>query len=641
MSPQITLVRAGTMLRGRLTGDIDPGDAGAPGLFVSDVRVLSRLNLAVNGQACAVASHDSSGASQVVVLAPILPRHETPEVVVSRTQVVDVAGLVDTFDVHNATSHSTTVALVVTVETDFADPFMLRSDRRTFDRSGGTYWSRADEPAAPAKSGKSAAFSCGYRRQVGDRRFEARVSLAASGDATLELSRDDGIPSASIRWQLEIPAGGHSSVTLGIRSARAREVPPLEAVDRGLADSPMAALRRQAIADLSLLRMPFPEGSGGESELGDLTIVAAGAPWFLTLFGRDSMLVCLLAEPDLPGIADDNILALMATQATETDTRRIAAPGKILHELRVSELASLGEVPYERYYGSVDATPLFLSALATVGSPGVRERAEGAARAAVNWMRGAGGIDETGFLRYVSDPHGLITQGWKDSAEAVAHADGTIATGAIALSEVQGYAWRALVDTAHLARDVWHDTEWATELETVADQLRDRFRARFWMPGRDFPALALDGDDRRVEVVTSNPGHLMFSGMLTSDEAARVATRLMDADMFTGWGIRTLSSTEARYSPLAYHNGSVWPHDTMLAAVGMASYGMHGEARILASAMLDAAVQFEGRPAELFGGFDRAEFPKPVTYAHAAVPQAWASAAVLAATRILSGPDQA
>lgn len=644
MSPEITLVRAGSMFRGRSTGDIHPADPGAPGLFVSDVRVLSRLQLTVNGLLCVVASHEASGSDHVAVLTPALPRHETPEFVVSRTQTVDVAGLVDTLDVHNTTQHTTAVTVVLGVEADFADPFMLRSDRRTFDRSAGRYWSRADTAAAGDTPADGRSFSFGYQRESGEREFDAAVTLTASGDAAVELSTDDGVPSARIRWRLEIPAGGHESVTLDIRSGigrggQRREVNRLDAVDRGELRAPVATLRRQAIADLTALRMPFPALPGTDLALRDLTIVAAGAPWFLTLFGRDSMLVSLLAEPDLPGIADDNILALMATQATAPDPRRIAQPGKIVHEIRVSELATLGEVPYGRYYGSVDATPLFLSALATVGSPSVAAQAEGAARAAVDWMRGAGGLDDTGFLRYVSDPDGLITQGWKDSADAVAHADGTIATGAIALSEVQGYAWRALIDTARLAREVWNDPRWALELETIAEHLRERFRAQFWMPGRDFPALALDGGDRRVEVVSSNPGHLMFSGMLTGDEAARVATRLMDADMFTGWGIRTLSSSEARYSPLAYHNGSVWPHDTMLAAVGMASYGMHGEARILASAILDAAVQFAGRPAELFGGFDRAEFPKPVTYAHAAAPQAWASAALLAATRIAAGTD--
>ena len=636
MSPEITLVRAGAMFRGRLTGDIEPDDAGAPGLFVSDVRMLSTLRLTVNGRASFAASHDSSGDRQLVALAPILPRHDTPEVVVSRTQTLDATGLADTLDVYNATSRTTSVALVIEVRSDFADPFMLRSDRRTFDRSDGTYWSRADAATLP---GQSATVSFGYRRQHADRRFEAQVSLSASGNASIESSLDEGIPAARIQWQLEIPAGGNVAVTLEVRSGDNHTPPPMDAVDRGGASPQLAALRRQAISDLDALRMPFTARAGETLTADDLTIVAAGAPWFLTLFGRDSMLVSLLAEPDLPGIADDNILALIATQATANDEQRIADPGKILHELRVSELATLGQVPYGRYYGSVDATPLFLSALATAGSAAVRRGAQDAARAAVKWMRGAGGLDETGFLRYVSDPNGLITQGWKDSADAVAHADGTIATGAIALCEVQGYAWRALVDTARLARDTWNDTAWATELETVAHELRERFRAQFWIPGREFPAIALDGADRRVEVVASNAGHLLFSGMLTDEEAARVATRLMDADMFTGWGIRTLSSAERRYSPLAYHNGSVWPHDTMLAAVGMASYGMHGEARILASAMLDAAAEFSGRPAELFGGFDRADFPKPVTYAHAAVPQAWASASVLAATRILSGPD--
>jgi glycogen debranching enzyme len=634
MSPQVTLVRAGTMFRGELTGDIDPEGGGAPGLFISDARALSRLQLTVNGNACAVASRDGGADRQSCVLAPILARNETSDVVVSRTQTIDASGLLDALEVHNVTTRPTIANVALALESDFADPFMLRSDRRTFDRSDGSYGALLNAPAGEP------GVTLHYARRRGDKHFAAAISVETAGGATIELRELDGTPPrAMIRWRIELPAGVTASISVRVRASLPATVESLEPAEVPGLTPDLTELRRQAIEDLTVLRMPFRAGEEAHPDASDLTILAAGAPWFLTLFGRDSMLASMLAEPDLPGIADDNLLALVATQADAVDPTRVAEPGKIVHEIRVSELASLGEVPFGRYYGSVDATPLFLSALATTGSLRVQRASEAAARAAVSWMRGPGGLDRTGFLRYVSDPAGLVTQGWKDSADSVAHADGTIATGAIALCEVQGYAWRALTDTARLAREVWNDKRWATELDDVASQLRERFRARFWMPGRDFPALAIDGADTRVEVVGSNAGHLLFSGMLSQEEAALVATRLMDADMFTGWGIRTLSSTEARYNPLSYHNGSVWPHDTMLTAVGMAAYGMHGEARILASAMVDAAAHFGNRPAELFGGFDRAQFAQPLKYAHAAVPQAWSSAAMLAATRILADPS--
>ena len=630
MSPAVTLVSAGVMLRGELTGDIDPTDTGASGLFVSDVRVLSRLELTVNGHACAVASQNSAVNRRSLVLTPVLPRHETSDVIVSRRQTIDAWGLADALDVCNVTTMPVTAVVVIEVASDFADPFMLRSDRRTFDRSSASRWARVD------RSTGSAGVSFGYERTLSGRSFAAEVTIAASGNPSIRLIEDEGgARAARISWVVELAAGERAPISISVRSGAARDVVGLHPTSIPIATPQLAELRRQSIADISALRMPCPSGPGTSTDLSNLTVIGAGAPWFLTLFGRDSLLTSLLAEADLPGLADDNLLALMATQADATDPRRIAQPGKILHELRVSELAWLDEVPYGNYYGSVDSTPLFLSALATVGSIEIQRAGEKAARAAVEWMHGSGGLDETGFLRYISDPNGLITQGWKDSADSVAHADGRIAAGAIALCEVQGYAWRALMDTARLARDVWDDGAWASELESVADELRDRFRDRFWIPGHDYPALAIDGADERVEVVASNAGHLMFSQMLSDEEAARVATRLMDADMFTGWGIRTLSSSETRFNPLSYHNGSVWPHDTMLAAVGMAAYGMHGEARLLAAAMVDAAAYFDNRPAELFAGFDRARFPQPVTYAHAAAPQAWASAAMLAAARLL------
>jgi glycogen debranching enzyme len=625
VSGLVTLVGGGAMLRSLPNGDIDSQGVGAPGLFVADVRVLSRLVLTVNGSQGVVAAESTDADRRSVVLTESLPRHATPDVVVSRRQAVAPSGLVDEIEVLNLTRHRTTSELVVELASDFADPFMLRSDRLTFDTSAGRY---------VANRRGAAGLVFGYRRSLGDRSFAAEVSIAATGEPAIEFDGGDrAVPSARIRWTVALGPGQTAAVSLAVTSGHDRTVPALPPKELNGLSPRLAGARGRALADLDALRMPFPLDER-------LTIVAAGSPWFLTLFGRDALHTSLLTEADLPGLGDDILLALMATQAVASEPRRVAEPGKILHELRVSELATLDEVPYGRYYGSVDATPLFLTALATVGSEAVQRAGEASARAAVDWMRGAGGIDSTGFLRYVSDPNGLITQGWKDSADSVAHADGSIATGAIALCEVQGYAWRALVDTARLAREVWNDGAWAAELELLASGLRERFRARFWMPDRDFPALALDGDDRRVEVVASDAGHLLFSGILDDTDARRVAARLLEDDMFTGWGIRTLSSTEVRYSPLSYHNGSVWPHDTALAAVGMARYGLTEQARAVASALVDASAHFGDRPAELFGGFDRASFPEPVTYAHAAAPQAWASAALLAATRILAPQPQ-
>jgi glycogen debranching enzyme len=365
----------------------------------------------------------------------------------------------------------------------------------------------------------------------------------------------------------------------------------------------------------------------------ELEIPAAGAPWFLTLFGRDALITALLTNIDCPGLLADVVKALAATQGSQYDETRIEQPGKIVHEIRSSELATLGMVPYSRYYGTVDATPLFLMALGSLTDQAALEGIESAARAAVSWLLTDGGLGRDGFITYKPDPEGLINQGWKDSHDAVAAAEGTLPQGAIALCEVQGYAWRGLVETARLARAYWNDPVWAEELEDLAERLQRRFKAAFWMPDQNFPALALDSRGNQVDALASNAGHLLWSGILDQEEAEAVTERLMGPDFFSGWGIRTLAAGQSLFHPMSYHNGSVWPHDTILAAEGMASYGLHSPARQLAAAIRDAAAFFGNRLPELFGGFAREDFPAPVSYSHAGTPQAWACAAGLAADR--------
>lgn len=389
-----------------------------------------------------------------------------------------------------------------------------------------------------------------------------------------------------------------------------------------------AGLHGTAMADLQSLLMPCP----GEP---DLVIPAAGVPWFLTLFGRDSLISAMLVDDERPGLLAGVVRALARTQGVVDNPRRVEQPGKILHELRNSELARLDYIPYGRYYGSADSTPLFLIGLARMTDPELLRELQPAARAAVAWMRGDGGLDGTGFVRYTPDPNGLLHQGWKDSFDAISFADGRLAEGTIALSEVQGYAWRALVDTARLAREHWNDPAWAAELDAAAEALRLRFRDQFWLAAEDFPAIALDGDNIAVDSIASNAGHLLWSGILSPADAARVASRLLEPDMFSGWGLRTLSTSARLYHPLSYHNGSVWPHDTMLAAVGMLEHGLVADARVLARGIAGAATSFDDHLPELFGGFSTTEFPQPVRYAHAAAPQAWAAAAAIAAARIL------
>jgi glycogen debranching enzyme len=610
------------MFRSAADGSVRTEVRGVGGLFVSDTRLLSTYELTANGAALEVASTRSGAGERSVVLLPAVPRNAMGDFVLSRRQRVSSSGLEELIEVRNITARPLEVILELECATDFADQFMLRSDKRVFDRS-------AARRSVEVTGGR---LRLGYRRDLDGRTFSATVEVTASGDPAVSAAEyeNDAIRGGLLAWTVSLAPGELRQIAVAVSSvgAPAAVVAPLALGRLGPDGEPGGALREQSLRDIHALRMPCPS-------LPQLTILAAGVPWFLTLFGRDSIIASMLTEPDLPGLLDDTLRALAATQATETDDRRVAQPGKIVHELRQSELAQLDEIPYGRYYGSVDSTPLFLIGLAACSTREVIVDLEASARAAVDWMLGAGGLTEHGFLRYTPDPNGLIHQGWKDSHDAVAHADGTIATGAIALCEVQGYAWRALINTAGLARDVWSDPDWAATLEATALELAQRFRREFWIPELNFPALAIDGSGRRVEVVASNAGHLLYSGMLDEPDAVRVGERLLEPDMFTGFGLRTLSAEARLYHPMSYHNGSVWPHDTMLAAVGMKAYGMDAAARLLASSIASAAAAFGNRLPELFGGFSRADFELPVAYAHAATPQAWAAASGATASRLL------
>lgn len=620
-APTVRLLGGGSLLIGEIDGAIRERPDTVTGLFVRDTRYLTSWILETPGHTTRVVSRTASASTQTITMTPEVGRNETAPFLVTVDQTVTASGLDQSITVENLTDEYLRVPLALLVAGDFADPFALRSDRRSFGTSGRTI------ELAEAAHG----FTASYSRSRAGLTFQATALVDAGPDAHVAWRLDgegDGNAdaqnrwSAELRWNLELQAKARRSLRVAVSPPEPQPDPvPFRLGFDGDATAAHAA------DDLRALQMPAPGLPG-------VDVLAAGAPWFLTLFGRDSLISLLLLEGEGRTLAPGILRALAETQGDTSDARRNEQPGKIVHEIRTSELATLDEVPYGRYYGSVDSTPLFLIALASAGDEDLWREFEGTARRAVAWMLGDGGLDATGFLRYTPDPDGLLHQGWKDSFDAVMHDDGTIATGDIALVEVQGYAWRALTDTARLARTVWNDDAWARELDERAAQLKSRLRSRFWNEETGFPALALDGADRRVDVVSSNAGHLLLAGILDHAEAERVTHRLLEPDMFTGYGIRTLSSAARAYHPLSYHNGSVWPHDTMLAALGMVAYGFDEEARTIAAGIRSAAVAFDDRLPELFGGFDRSGHPAPISYPFAAAPQAWATAAVIAATRL-------
>ncbi|MHB8680865.1 MAG: amylo-alpha-1,6-glucosidase [Acidimicrobiales bacterium] len=389
----------------------------------------------------------------------------------------------------------------------------------------------------------------------------------------------------------------------------------------------------QSLLDLAALRFrPVPEV--------EASLPAAGLPWFMALFGRDSLITAYQALPFHPELAAGTLATLAHLQAASSDDFRDADPGKIPHELRFGELTALGNSPHSPYYGSHDATPLFLILLDEyerwTGDTELVRRLEPAARAALEWVEGPGDPDNDGYLEYQTrSSKGLVNQGWKDSWDAIAFADGRLAKPPIATCELQGYAYDARRRTARLARQVWGDVTLADRLERDAIALREQFNSDFWLADRGCYALALDGTKQPVDSLSSNVGHLLWSGIVDEGRAGAIADMLMSPEMWSGWGLRTMSSDDAAYNPIGYHTGTVWPHDTSICAEGLRIYGFHQEAVKVALALFEAAATFDYRLPEVFAGFSREATAIPVEYPTPCRPQAWASGAPLLALRTL------
>ncbi|OON80888.1 amylo-alpha-1,6-glucosidase [Streptomyces tsukubensis] len=628
------LVHGGTFAALDGAGDITGVRGTSPdGLFVRDARHLSRWQLTADGAVPEVLLPASGGETLRTVLTPRGSRDEPPPYTLFREQAVTEGAFVETLRVVNNRSVPLSVRIVLTVDADFTDQFELRSDRRTYTKIG----------AVRRREAVEGGIEFGYRR--GDWRSRTTVTAEPAPDGVEET----GTGARRLVWDLEPEA--HGTVELDVRvlahphgGAGHPEAPgsprSLErelagrseryarGVELSTAWPELSAVCSRGLSDLAALQVPA-EGPDGE----ELRVPGAGVPWFVALLGRDALLTSLFLLPYLPGPAAATLAALAAAQATE-DESGLAEPGKIVHEVRHGELAHFGQVPFGRYYGSVDATPLFLVLLGAyterTGDPALARRLEPQARAAVGWMLDHGGLGSRGYLVYRADEGGLANQNWKDSPGAICCADGSRPTGEVMAAGAQGYAYDALRRTAQLARTVWSDAKYADRLERSAAGLRDRFQRDFWMEEQAFPALALDGAGRQIDALASDAGHLLWSGLLDKEYGEVVGRRLLEADFFSGWGVRTVAAGQPAYHPLSYHRGSVWPHDNALIALGLARYGLHDEARAVAHALVEAAVRDGDRLPEVLAGYGRETHPEPVPYPHACARESRSASAPLA-----------
>lgn len=627
--PHVTLVEGSSFCVSDHAGTIEPG--GVHGLFVRDTRVLSRWKLYVDGYPVEPLTVVSEEPFSCRFLGRCAPRPGLPDAtLITEVRRYVGQGMREDITLHNHGAEAAGVEIHLEADADFADLFEVK-DRRGGGRrvvgrrvvgSDIVYWlehtpnQRGVRVSAP-----------GAQINPDGITFRAVVPPHGSWSTTVEVLPSVGGQEIAAVFPTDRP------VETAAPAERMRDwtaaAPEIDVGHPGLA-SALRISRR----DLGALRIT-------DADHPDDDVVAAGAPWFMALFGRDSLLTSAMLLPYMPELALGTLRTLARLQGTREDAMTEEQPGKILHEVRLGADLSLALGGDSVYYGSIDSTPLFVMLVGQALRWGVpieklRELVPAVDRA-INWIEVYGDRDGDGFVEYQrSTDRGLLNQGWKDSFDSIAFADGRPARTPIALAEVQGYVYAAYLARADLAEALGEDgTPWRDK----AADLKRRFHEAFWLPSLGFYALALDGDKRPVDVRTSNIGHCLWTGIVDDSVAEQVVQHLLSPAMFTGFGLRTLSSDATSYNPVSYHNGSVWPHDTVIGASGIARYGFRAEAERVLAGLLDAAEAFGGRLPELFCGFDRADVPVPVPYPTSCSPQAWAAAVPFEVLRLVVGLD--
>lgn len=611
-------------------GDIQAGGSGPEGLFFEDTRYLSRLVLAVARMrplllSSAVSEDNAMLATDLTNPDLVVGRRlqiARDTVHILRRTVLAADAMFVKFDLVNFGPTPMRLDVTLRFEADFADMFEVR----------GCLRERRGEFLPDERRPDGLAYS--YRGLDGVLR---RTRLAFSPAPAWTEAGEVG-------WTLELVRGAPRVITLAVHCERAGWKSRAASFENCLAAvAGQVADRKARATDLYTSNETFNDWlSRSRADLDMLVsetpqglYAYAGIPWFSTTFGRDGIITALQCLWLDPALAAGTLRFLAAHQASVFDAKADAEPGKILHEIRKGEMAALGEVPFAQYYGSVDATPLFVLLAAAycerTGDLDLLRALWPHIEAALLWMKDYGDPDGDGFLEYDRRSlNGLINQGWKDSADAVFHADGSLAEAPIALAEVQAYAYAAYRGAAGVAAALGLANR-AGEWRMAAERLRERFETAFWIEEIGTYALALDGAKRPCRVRTSNAGHVLLGGLATPERALRAAETLMTPSFFSDWGIRTVAASEARYNPISYHNGSVWPHDNALIAMGFARYGLKQPALRLLTGLFDA-VLFTNlrRLPELFCGFARRPGIGPTSYPVACIPQAWSAASVFA-----------
>ena len=615
-------------------GDIEASLTDPTGLFSFDTRFLSKWVLTVGGQRLNPLSVDDLHYFETRFF--LVPGTGTvyvdAKLSVIRQRAVD-DGFREQLTILNHDDEPVDLPVRVEAASDFADLFEVKDALE----KKGEYSIRIDD-------GK---LVLAYERQT------FRRSTVISATAPARIDKNGLIFKARLEphgeWTTELNVA--ATLVPMRKEAKRRasaEKPRRENMERSLERwvgqaprlecdwEPLTVTYRRSLVDLAALRYSPPITPGR-------SLPAAGLPWFMTMFGRDSIFTSLQALPFAPELAATTLRVLGLWQGTRVDDFRDEDPGRILHEMRYGEMAAFEERPHSPYYGCADATALYVVLLDEyerwTGDRKLVRELEPEARAALNWIDEYADLMGNGYVSYQrrNEETGLENQCWKDSWDSISDREGRLPGFPRATCELQGYAYDAKVRGARLAREVWRDPAFAAELEKQAADLKRRFNRDFWVKADEYFALALDADGNQVDALSSNNGHLLWSGIVEKSKAKAVARHLMGPRLFSGWGVRTLAEGEGRFNPIGYHVGTVWPFDNSFIAWGLRRYGFKQEAAEIAAGILNAAAFFDGRLPEAFGGYEREATKYPVQYPTACSPQAWSTGAPLLLLRTMLG----